>query len=129
MTKHLWKPGQSGNPSGKPKMPEELRSITMLTKDETARLIAKYGRMTKSELTEAIQRHDIPMIELTIASIYAQAAKGGDFTRMAFLLDRTIGKVENEIVVKQRMVEELQTLSDDQLLEMAQTKLLEAKKE
>lgn len=87
-----FKKGQSGNPGGRKRLPEDLRAFEPLTREECNRLIAKYARMTKAGLTAAIQSVEIPMLELTIASILAQAAKGGDYSRLSFLLDRAIGR-------------------------------------
>ena len=38
-----FKPGQSGNPGGLPKLPESLRGIAVLLPREIHRLIAKYA--------------------------------------------------------------------------------------
>lgn len=87
-----FKPGQSGNPGGRPKLPAALKAIGELTVDEVKRLIAKYARMTKAEVTAAIQNPETPILELNIATIFATGTKSGDYARLAFLLDRTIGK-------------------------------------
>jgi hypothetical protein len=87
-----WKPGQSGNPSGMPRIPDALRGIHSLTQLEVVKVVSKYARMTREELQRAITATDIPMLELAVASVFAQSAKRGDYQRLAFLLDRAIGK-------------------------------------
>lgn len=92
-----FKPGVSGNPGGKPKLPPDLKAVSELTVDELKRTIAKYGRMTKAEVAAAIQNPQTPMIELNIATIFATGTKTGDYARLAFLLDRSIGKPAQDV--------------------------------
>lgn len=86
--------GQSGNPSGRAKLPPELKSIRELTGHELKRIVAKFAQMTKSEIEIAIKDPNIQMLHLTVASIFIQSAKHGDYGRLSFLLDRSIGKPE-----------------------------------
>lgn len=81
-----FKPGQSGNPSGKPKQ--------LLTQDKVSSVMGKFADMTRDELQKVIQNPRSTMLEITVASILAQAAKSGDATRLSFLLDRSIGRVK-----------------------------------
>ncbi len=85
--------GVSGNPSGRPKLPDDLREIDEITNQEVKRIVAKFSRMTKSEIEIAIRDPEIPMMHLTVASIFIQSAKHGDYGRLSFLLDRSLGKV------------------------------------
>ena len=119
-----WKPGQSGNPSGRQKLPEELRAIKALSPTEVCRIVSKYARMTRIELQKSIDNPDIPMIDLTICSIFAQSAKNGDYQRLAFLLDRAIGKVK-EMEHDENDREELQKLSLNELLALVKDNLPE----
>lgn len=89
-----WLPGQSGNPSGRPKLPEELRAIREFTADEIKRVIAKYGRMMAVEVIAMLaeeNRGRMPMLDLAIASTLL-AATNGSVAHLSFLLDRAIGK-------------------------------------
>ena len=122
-----WKPGQSGNPGGQPRVPDHLRGISSLSQHEVTKVVSKYARMTRSELQAAAQSPDTPMLEVAIASIFAQSAKNGDYSRLAFLLDRAIGKVPT-VEIAADTVSPLLALSDDELLRLVRgtTKELDA---
>jgi hypothetical protein len=87
-----WVKGQSGNPSGKRKLPADLRKVADYTLDEIKRIFAKYGRMTAAELRKAIADPNLDAMHLMIAATYAHAIKTGDYSRAAFLIDRLVGK-------------------------------------
>ena len=114
-----WKPGQSGNPSGMPRIPNHLRGIASLTHHEVVKTVSKYARMTRAELQLAVSDPTTPMLEVAIASVFAQAAKNGDYTRLSFLLDRAIGKAPVIEAVGEDMaaLREIQALTDDELRE------------
>lgn len=119
-----WEKGVSGNPAGRPKASPELKQFRAMSKEDVARMISKYGIMNREDLDAFLMRRDVPVIDQTIASIYQKALDGGDFARMAFLLDRTIGKVTSEVVVTQKLRAEVEAMTDEQLIEAAKVKLL-----
>lgn len=90
-------PGQSGNPNGQPKVPQEIKDARQLTKLELERLLNKYMVMTKDEVQEALKNPATPALELMIGSIVAKAVSGGDDKRLNFLLERMIGKVKEKV--------------------------------
>lgn len=87
-----FKKGQSGNPGGRKKMPEELRVISKLSKDEINALFAKYMRMSKTEMLAALQNESLSAIELWIASGIVSGIKNGDWHNLNCMLDRIFGK-------------------------------------
>ena len=97
-----WVKGQSGNPAGKPKQ--------LLTVDNVSALFGRFATMTREKLQAVAQNPDSTMIEIMVASIMAKAAKDGDYSRMAFLLDRTIGKVKDVAEVHQRIEGSLEAI-------------------
>ena len=86
-----WKPGQSGNPSGRPK--------GILTSDQVRALIGRFWGMTREQLHVVVQDQKSSMGEIMVASIMAKCAKDGDYTRLDGLLNRTIGKVKEQVEV------------------------------
>jgi len=117
-----WKPGQSGNPGGRKALPPELRGIHALTQLEVCALVSKYARMSRDELQAAVGSPSTPMLEIAIASIFAQAAKHGDFARLAFLLDRAIGKVK-VVEESDQAMQDLAAKSTQELLELVAAKM------
>lgn len=122
-----WRPGQSGNPSGRPRAPDHLRHISSLTQIEVNKLVSKYARMTRDELQQAVSDSKTPMLEVTIASIFAQSAKHGDYTRLSFLLDRAIGKVQVAVDDDENAEarRQLASMSTQELIELARKKIPE----
>ena len=109
-----FKKGQSGNPKGRPPMPEDLRQIKKLSPALIRNIIAKLSRMSRIELEKHIKQSTTPMLEATIGNVYHKALVNGDYMRMNFLLDRTIGKVKDEIDMNLKPVITYKTtMSDD----------------
>jgi hypothetical protein len=90
------KKGQVLNPTGRPK--------GILTTDQVKALFGKMSALTKDELLEIIKSPKSSILEITTASIFAKAAKDGDYSRLNFLLDRSIGRVVEEKNVTLRPV-------------------------
>lgn len=124
----MWPKGVSGNPGGRPKLPEELRLIKALSQNEVCRMISKYARMDMDTLEAHLERRDIPVIDLAMCSIFKESVEKGDFTRLAFLLDRAIGKVKDIIDDDdtQSEREKLKQLSLNELLALVKTNLPES---
>lgn len=89
--------GVSGNPNGRPKLPPEIKQIQKMSPTFVRAMINKLSRMTKDELATHLKDPKTPVLEVTLGSIYAKAIKDGDYMRLNFLLDRTIGKVKDEV--------------------------------
>lgn len=125
-----WVKGQSGNPSGKTKFPEELRGIRALTQEEVCRLVAKYGRMLPDQIDALVEARQIPMLEFAIAKIFREAGVKGDFTRLSFLLDRAIGKVPVVVPTdeEEEAIRQIQDMSDQELISLVKVKMIALEK-
>ncbi len=92
-----FKPGQSGNPLGRIKMPEDILAARKQNKIEFERGLHKIVVMTPSELEALARDPNSSVLQLLIAKIWAEAIKKGDEKRAAFLLSHM------GIVVKQKI--------------------------
>jgi len=92
-----FKPGQSGNPSGRPKLPDDVLKLKKTTQAEAEASLIAMLRMSKEELSAKLNDPKTSMSELAIGSVIAKAVKEGDQSRLGFVWDRLFGKVK-EIV-------------------------------
>jgi len=129
MNKNLkpFKPGQSGNPNGRPKTADDIRKASALTNEEFLRITNRFLLMTRDEIQAALQNPKASMLELLIGGIIAKATKEQDHQRATFLLDRTIGRAPIELtttLVERR--EEVQRIIDviprDKLVDLVRIK-------
>jgi hypothetical protein len=89
-----FKPGQSGNPGGKPKVSKELAAITSFNDAEMRKIISKYFRMDRPGLIEAGNSETLSSIELVIARALYEAARKGDLSKIMPLIERVCGRVK-----------------------------------
>lgn len=89
---YQFRPGQSGNPGGRPKMPPSVKAIFGYKKHEVAKIISKYGRMPQYKLDEALRDKEMPVLDRSICELYLRAIEDRDYICLNFLLDRSIGK-------------------------------------
>lgn len=101
MTDHLekyhWKPGESGNPGGRPADSPELKALKRLTKEElteVASLIVKGGIKDLEALKE-----NGSVLQRMVASVAIRIMNKGDMFHLDVLLNRLIGKVKDEVQV------------------------------
>jgi hypothetical protein len=95
----MWKKGESGNPTGRPKLPPELKSIHALSVPEVQKIISKYCRMTMEELLACKQDPKLAALDRMIISGIMQAERHGDYSRLEMLLVRTIGRVTDKMEI------------------------------
>jgi hypothetical protein len=127
-TKHLlppWQPGRSANPGGRPRIPDNLRGILSLSQTEVCKLISRYARMSKDEIFVAITDPKTSVLEMSIAAVFIKAIDKSDFTALAFLLDRAIGRAPTLVETDEDIAarKELQELSDSELIRLAEENL------
>lgn len=90
-------PGQSGNPNGRPNVPEDLKQARNLNRIELDRLLNKMLGSTKAELETILKNPSSTLLEITVCGILAKAAQGGDHQRLNFILERLVGKVKDVV--------------------------------
>lgn len=104
--------GTSGNPSGRKKLPEELRKHAKLCSEEILHVIGKYARMRVCDAEAAVQNKELPVIDHAILKNLL------DYTRLGFILERTIGKVPDRVEVSGTIGELLEEVPTEQLLKV-----------
>jgi ABC-type taurine transport system ATPase subunit len=89
--------GVSGNPNGRPPAPEDVRAVRRLTQPEIERIANDLLEKTRDELTEILEDPRTPTKVAMFARLIRSATWSADHKRMAFLLDRVVGKVETTV--------------------------------
>lgn len=95
-----YKPGQSGNPSGKPGLPKEVRKAKNTNRITLEKTLNEFLTLDREELQKRLQNPKATMLELAVGTIVAKAAKDGDQIRLNFILDRLLGKVAEKVEQK-----------------------------
>lgn len=121
--KGRFKPGNNANPTGRPKLPLEIREIKKLSPAYVRQVIAKLSRMGPDELLSWLETPFAAggpnNLEHMVASIIRKSAIDGDQNRLNFLLDRSIGKVVEQKVVTLQPVEYITSVRPDGALVQA----------
>lgn len=107
-----FKPGKSGNPLGRPRIPAELRVIRSLLPSELSRLIAKYARMPMEDIRIAAADSKLNGAESLLAEIFVRCKDKSDWSMFPFLIDRSIGKVHqnpesDEEIIRREAIENM----------------------
>lgn len=91
--------GVSGNPGGKPRIRDELKKIPELTSIEVNRVISQYVRKSGKEIQKDLKNMDLSIFELNLASALDKGRRLGDLSKLAYCLDRTIGKIKDNVTL------------------------------
>ena len=112
-----FEPGKSGNPKGRPPLPDDVKEARKLTKIEFERIANKYIHMTRAELKVAAKEPEATAMDRMVIKIIVDAVKFGKIYNIEFLLDRLVGKVieKRELTGKDGGPLEFSSLTDEQL--------------
>lgn len=117
--------GKSGNPSGRPKLPEELKDCTA---GELKLLIWRLWKTKVAELKKMVaEDSEAGAGEQVVAQVFLKAIEYGDPQRLDYLLNRLIGKVKEVVEVEGSVKFELPTPQEAAKILAADWALLPAK--
>jgi len=104
---------------GRKPWPVDIPKIENITNEHIQSLINLYMQKSRIELKFAMNNEHTPALELMVASIIWKAVAEGDERRFDFILNRTIGKVKEEIDIK-AYIDNLDRLNDAQIIELGE---------
>lgn len=88
-----WTKGKSGNPKGRPEIPEEILRAQQMNQVDVARTISRLLRCSIAFLELLAKDKNASGMDTTCAEIVLKAKKFGDPRRLDFMFNRSIGKV------------------------------------
>ena len=94
-----FKPGVSGNPAGSLPLPEDIKKARKLNQKELERSVNKFLYMNAAEIKESAADKECSMFDRIVGSIITAAVEKSDHTRLEFILNRMIGKVQDKLEV------------------------------
>lgn len=94
-----WKPGQSGNPKGRPKLSDEEKKLRKLSKEQFKEIGDMIVNGKVEELFGIMEDPDATVLQKLVARGLQEAYEKGNWAVVNLLLDRLIGKVKEEVDV------------------------------
>lgn len=95
--------GKSGNPSGRPALPEKAREFKKISYVDFLENLQKYGAMSDLEFAADLKRKECTQWERIVAKIILGAVQG-DPTARKDLLERLWGKVKESQVIDEATI-------------------------
>jgi hypothetical protein len=92
-----WKPGESGNPKGRPKKPVLQMKIAGYKLAEINDTIQSMCSMTADELKKIWENPQATILEKTIASALRKGIEKGNLDSVETLLNRVYGKPKEKV--------------------------------
>ena len=90
--------GNTGRPKGS-KNKCVSKAVVNSNQKEIEVIISKYMAMSIDKLKATVTRKTTKSLDVMVIKIIIECIKFGDFSRLNFLLDRTIGKVKDKLDV------------------------------
>ncbi|MDR3049440.1 MAG: DUF5681 domain-containing protein [Elusimicrobiota bacterium] len=103
--KGWFKPGITGNPKGRPSMPQEYNDFKRLSALQYKELVDKYFGMTIKELKEYLNnnRDRLPAVEVWLLKVMNDGMQEGNPGVLDMILNRTIGRPTQKIDIGGRL--------------------------
>lgn len=94
-----FKPGQSGNPNGRPKKIFNLIKESGYSKEDIRDAFDEIGWQTMDDLNEVMLDPNKPVILKVIAKAFLRGADKGDFRYVSEILTHVLGKPKEQVDV------------------------------
>lgn len=97
--KKTFKPGESGNPGGRPKATPEQKAVKLLTRDQLVEVLSKAVRMKNCKLQRLYDDPNSDLTGLQRAAVGAvlKAGRTGEWGCIEPLISRVVGKIPDVI--------------------------------
>ncbi len=92
----LWKKGESGNPDGRPKIPDDIKIARKLTAVEFERICGVLFSMSKRQLKDLIEDDNTPVLTALIATILEKGITESSRNELNYFIERFLGKVPEQ---------------------------------
>lgn len=92
-----FKKGTTGNPSGRPTVPKEIRELKKVTAEGFAEMASTLLYATDEQIVALLKDPGAPMLKKIVARILEKTIETGSMAQMDQLLNRLIGKVQDHV--------------------------------
>lgn len=94
-----WKPGQTGNPEGRPPLPPEVKEARRFNKTTLEEIVNKYLWMSLDGLRKSLADEQLPAVEGWMVSIITKGRTTGEWSGFEWIAQRLVGKVKEQVEV------------------------------
>lgn len=101
-------------------MPEEVRKLARMNREDFSRFVNKYLAMTSDEIKDSLKRKEATMLELMVGGIIEDAAKNKDHFKANWITEQVFGKLKDQI----ELTTNYQALSDQELVTIGREAIL-----
>lgn len=95
-----FQPGQSGNPGGRPAIPEDVKKLRKLTNEQIKEVGSLLLEGREADLEQMAADPETSMLKKWMAKIALRGCKSGDVMAFNALADRIAGKVKDHVVIE-----------------------------
>lgn len=115
-----FKPGHNKPGPGRPKVPLEIVEARKFSAHEVEILFTKFIQMTREQLASVKTNPEATLLELALHSIFTFAINRGDQVRLDFVLNRLIGKSQENLKIQSSSLVQVAQVSKKELDEAYQ---------